>query len=70
MHFPISNELADINSAWQEYITYGEMPGLVMIEDKQDKSNYLKNLFAETYFRDIVDRNKVRNESNGKHHIQ
>ncbi len=63
MHFPISNELADINSAWQEYITYGGMPGLVMIEDKQDKSNYLKNLFSETYFRDIVDRNKVRNES-------
>ena len=54
---------ADINSAWQEYITYGGMPGQVTIENVQDKSNYLKNLFDETYIRDIIDRNKVRNKS-------
>ena len=39
------------------------MPGQVTIENVQDKSNYLKNLFKETYFKDIVDRNKVRNEA-------
>jgi hypothetical protein len=65
--FPISGpfhfETADISSAWQEYITYGGMPGQVTIENVQDKSNYLKNLFNETYFKDIVDRNKVRNEA-------
>ena len=54
---------ADINSAWQEYITYGGMPGQVTIENAQDKSNYLKNLFDETYIKDIIDRNKVRNKS-------
>lgn len=63
MHFPVSGEFADINSAWQEYITYGGMPGLVAMDNAQDKSNYLKSLFDETYIRDIVDRNKVRNES-------
>ena len=63
MHFPVSGEFADINSAWQEYITYGGMPGLVAIENTQDKANYLKSLFDETYIRDIVDRNKVRNGS-------
>lgn len=63
MHFPVSGEFADINSAWQEYITYGGMPGLVAIENTQDKSNYLKSLFDETYIRDIVDRNNVRNEA-------
>ncbi len=63
MHFPFSSEFADINSAWQEYITYGGMPGLVAIENTQDKANYLKSLFDETYIRDIVDRNKVRNGS-------
>lgn len=63
MHFPIPNESADINSAWQEYITYGGMPGQVVIENSQDKSNYLKNLFDETYIRDIIDRNNVRNKA-------
>ena len=63
MSFPVHSEIADINSAWQEYITYGGMPGQVTIENEQDKSNYLKNLFDETYFKDIVDRNKIRNEA-------
>lgn len=63
MSFPVQSEIADINSAWQEYITYGGMPGQVTIENEQDKSNYLKNLFDETYFKDIVDRNKIRNEA-------
>lgn len=63
MSFPVKSEIADISSAWQEYITYGGMPGQVTIENVQDKSNYLKNLFKETYFKDIVDRNKVRNEA-------
>ena len=61
--FPFHSELADMNAAWQEYITYGGMPGQITIENEQDKSNYLKNLFDETYFKDIIDRNKVRNES-------
>ena len=63
MSFPVHSEIADISSAWQEYITYGGMPGQVTIENEQDKSNYLKNLFDETYFKDIVDRNKIRNEA-------
>ena len=63
MSFPFHSELADMNVAWQEYITYGGMPGQVTIENEQDKSNYLKNLFDETYFKDIVDRNKIRNEA-------
>lgn len=63
MSFPVSNGLADINSAWQEYITFGGMPGQVMIDNVQDKSNYLKTLFDETYIRDIIDRNNVRNKA-------
>lgn len=63
MSFPVSNGLADINSAWQEYITFGGMPGQVMTDNVQDKSNYLKSLFDETYIRDIIDRNNVRNKA-------
>jgi predicted AAA+ superfamily ATPase len=63
MSFPNPNGLADINSAWQEYITFGGMPGQVTMDNVQDKSNYLKSLFDETYIRDIIDRNNVRNKA-------
>ena len=63
MSFPVSNGLAEIYSAWQEYITFGGMPGQVTMDNVQDKSNYLKTLFDETYIRDIIDRNNVRNKA-------
>ena len=63
VQFPLHFDRADINMAWQEYITYGGMPGQIAISNLQDKANYLKQLFDETYFRDIIDRNNVRNEA-------
>lgn len=45
--------------AYQEYIRYGGMPLLVTLEDDQEKSSYLKNLFELTYFKDIIERNNV-----------
>ena len=63
VQYPLHFDRADINMAWQEYITYGGMPGQIAISNLQDKANYLKQLFDETYFRDIIDRNNVRNEA-------
>lgn len=31
------------------------------IESEEDKSNYLKNIFTETYLKDILERNDIRN---------
>ena len=49
-----------LSEAWQEYITFGGMPQLMTMEDSNSKSQYLKLLFEETYVKDIVDRNSIR----------
>ena len=48
---------------WKEYITFGGLPKLIEMTTEEDKSNYLKNIFVETYIKDIKDRNGVRNDS-------
>jgi hypothetical protein len=47
---------------WDDYITFGGMPQLFTMASEQDKMNYLKRLFTETYARDIIERNNIRND--------
>jgi len=51
----------DFDEAWKEYSTYGGMPYLLMCKSDEQKINYLTNLFNETYIKDIVNRNSIRN---------
>lgn len=46
---------------WNEYITYGGIPIVVLADTDEQKMELLDNLFKETYIRDIASRNKVRN---------
>ena len=46
---------------WNEYITYGGIPLVVLADTDEQKMALLDNLFQETYIRDIVNRNKIRN---------
>lgn len=46
---------------WNEYITYGGIPLVVLAGTEEQKMAMLENLFQETYIRDIVKRNKIRN---------
>ncbi len=46
---------------WNEYITYGGIPLVVLAETEEQKMALLDNLFKETYISDIVKRNKIRN---------
>ncbi|MCD8363001.1 MAG: ATP-binding protein [Lachnospiraceae bacterium] len=46
---------------WNEYITYGGIPIVVLAETDEQKMALLDNLLKETYIRDIVARNKLRN---------
>ena len=46
---------------WNEYITYGGIPLVVLAETDEQKMTLLDNLFQETYISDIVKRNKIRN---------
>ena len=51
----------DENAAWNEYMIYGGMPMVVSRKTDEQKAKYLEDLFDETYIKDIVERNKVRN---------
>ena len=46
--------------ALKEYMLYGGMPFILSRPSAESKISYLKNLFEETYLKDIVERNKVR----------
>ena len=46
---------------FNEYITYGGIPLVVLAETEDQKIALLDNLFKETYINDIVRRNKIRN---------
>lgn len=48
-------------SAWREYSLYGGLPKIYTISAPQDKASYLESIFLETYLRDILERNDVRN---------
>jgi len=51
----------DKRQAWQEYTLYGGLPKMLEIENEEDKSAYLRDIFKETYIKDILERNDVRN---------
>ncbi len=46
---------------WNEYISYGGIPLVVLADTEDQKTALLNSLFSETYLRDIVTRNKIRN---------
>lgn len=45
-----------------EYLTYGGMPFLIQLENPQDKSKYLHDLFEKIYLTDVMNRNKILSE--------
>jgi predicted AAA+ superfamily ATPase len=52
----------DIYQGWQDYAMYGGMPKLIGMEEPADKIAYLKGIFSETYMKDILEKNDVRNQ--------
>ena len=48
---------------WQQYIAYGGLPKIMDMSNDADKMNYLRNIFTETYLKDILERNDVRNQA-------
>ena len=53
----------DKRGAWQDYYTYGGMPYLATLSSHEEKGKYLKDLFERTYIRDVIDRNKIKNDT-------
>ena len=48
--------------AWNKYITYGGMPYSIILETTEEKSKYLKDLFDNTYLKDIIERNNIKRD--------
>lgn len=48
--------------AWREYYTYGGMPLVLSKKTHEEKSKYLKDLFAKTYLTDVLEHNRILNE--------
>ena len=51
----------DKRGAWQDYYTYGGMPFATSLETHEEKSKYLKDLFNQTYIKDVLERHKIKN---------
>lgn len=47
--------------AWIEYMTFGGLPRILSMKTYEQKSKYLTDLFKETYVKDLVEHNGIRN---------
>ncbi len=52
-----------IDDGWKEYVNFGGLPKLFDFQIVEDKINYLKNIFTETYLKDIKERNSIKNDA-------
>ena len=52
-----------VQQAWKDYYTYGGLPLVLMREDDEMKAEYLTTQLRKVYISDIVDRNRIKNES-------
>lgn len=50
-------------SGWDEFLLYGGLPLITSFSAPEQKIEFLKMLFKETYIQDIASRNNIRNKS-------
>ncbi len=53
----------DVDEAWKEYYTYGGLPLILNLKSDYAKSKYLKDLFENTYIKDVIDRNNIQRDT-------
>ncbi len=47
---------------WNEYMLFGGLPPVVSLSSHREKIDFLERLFAETYIKDVMKRNKLHGE--------
>lgn len=52
----------DRYQGWRDYVLYGGLPLIFSFQTPDQKSDFLKALFEETYISDITGRNNIRNK--------
>ena len=53
----------DKQEGWRDYVLFGGIPLVLGFETADQKSDFLKSLFEETYITDITGRNNIRNKA-------
>lgn len=53
----------DKRDGFEEYLLYGGLPPVVLLDNNEDKLTLLQSLLTETYIKDILTRYKIRNKS-------
>jgi predicted AAA+ superfamily ATPase len=53
----------DRQQGWRDYVLFGGIPLVLGFETADQKSDFLKSLFEETYISDITGRNNIRNKA-------
>ena len=53
----------DREDGWNEYLLYGGLPPVVLLKTEEEKVKLLDSLLAKTYIIDVVNRNKIKNDS-------
>ena len=53
----------DKQQGWRDYVLFGGIPLVLGFETADQKSDFLKSLFEETYISDITGRNNIRNKA-------
>ena len=51
----------EYDDAWDDYMIYGGLPQVVGFQSERQKADYLKNIFANVYLKDVIERNKIQN---------
>ena len=59
----MENFSGDKYQGFAEYLLYGGLPLVTQERDVEKKRRILSSLFDEVYIRDVVKRNKIRNEN-------
>ena len=52
----------DYDDAWNEYMIYGGLPQVASFQTVRQKADYLKNIFANVYLKDVIERNSIQND--------
>ena len=51
----------DWQKAWRDYTLFGGIPLVFTYKKDEDKVKFLRNLLKETYIKDFIERNKIKN---------
>ena len=57
------NYQGDKRGAWRDYYTYGGMPLVWELDTHEERSRYLHDLFTRTYIKDVLERHKIKKDT-------